>query len=166
MPQINSSPIFKENLSIEKSSFENEKNINKIEKPSLPEQKEGGFSENLGLEANSGKTDENPSQNIIFATNLQARKKERERQITKILEQDLEKIYIDLSSEKRQQFKIAGEKTVNEINVLLDKAKFKIKSVIILLKKWLSLIPNVNSFFLEKMAKIKSEEIIKLKNHG
>ena len=51
-----------------------------------------------------------------------------------ILEKDLEEIYTNLSPAKRREFKLAGEKTASQINLLLDKAKFKLKKIIDLLK--------------------------------
>ena len=45
----------------------------------------------------------------------------------------------------------------------MDKAKLKVKKVVNLIKKWLTMIPGVNKFFLEQEAKIKTDEIVKLK---
>ena len=87
----------------------------------------------------------------------------REKEIEKTLEVGLEDIYKNMSIEKRGEFKRAGEETADKINKLLEKTKVKAKKIINLIKKWLSLIPGVNKFFLEQEAKIKTDEIMKLK---
>jgi hypothetical protein len=46
----------------------------------------------------------------------------------------------------------------------LDKAKFKARQVIDLLKKWLSLIPGINLYFLEQEVKIKTDKIMKMRH--
>lgn len=100
---------------------------------------------------------------IVAISNTQRQKQQRKEQIEKILEKDLEDIYLNMSSEKQKEFKIAGEKTTEEINNLLDKAKIKIRKIISLIKEWLSIIPGINKFFLEQEAKIKADAIIKIK---
>jgi hypothetical protein len=45
----------------------------------------------------------------------------------------------------------------------MDSAKFKVKAIVDLIKKWLAIIPGVNKFFLEQEAKIKTDQIIALK---
>jgi len=57
----------------------------------------------------------------------------------------------------------AGEETARKIDVLLNRTRVKTEKIISLIRKWLSLLPGVNKFFLEKEAKKKAEEIIKLK---
>ena len=89
--------------------------------------------------------------------------REREEKVGKILEAGMEEIYLKLPANKQAEFKVKGEETIREINSLLGKAKVKVEKIISLIKKWLSLIPGVNKFFLEQEAKIKADEIIKLK---
>lgn len=100
---------------------------------------------------------------LISDTNNQRAKKEREEQIEKVLAEDLDDIFISLPKEKQLEFKLAGEKTAIEINTLLDRTKVKVKKIISLIKKWLLIIPGINVFFLEQEAKIKTDEIMKLK---
>lgn len=88
----------------------------------------------------------------------------RQKQIENVLSQGLEKIYLSMTLPKRREFKLAGERTAAEINRLFDKARVKIGRIVKLIKKWLSLIPGVNKYFLEQEAKIKADEIIKMKN--
>ena len=76
----------------------------------------------------------------------------------------MEDIFKEMPPDKRQEFKIAGERTAREINNLLDQAKIKIKKIIGLIRRWLELIPGINKFFLEQEAKIKTDEIMKIKH--
>ncbi|MBU0619829.1 MAG: hypothetical protein V1768_03785 [Patescibacteria group bacterium] len=98
---------------------------------------------------------------IVAAGNAQRQKQHRKEEIEKILEQDLEEIYLNMSTEKQEEFKKVGEATAQKINDLLDKTKIKIKTIINLIKKWLSIIPKINKFFLEQEAKIKADAIVK-----
>ncbi|MDD4271745.1 MAG: hypothetical protein PHF50_02980 [Patescibacteria group bacterium] len=87
----------------------------------------------------------------------------RQKQVENVLSEGLADIYLSLTPAKRQEFKIKGEQTANKINQLLAKAKINIGEIIELIKKWLSLIPGVNKYFLEQEAKIKADELIKLR---
>lgn len=90
----------------------------------------------------------------------------QQKQIEKILAQGLEDIYLSLKPERQKKFKQAGEETAVKINKILVKAKINIGAIIKLIKKWLSLIPGVNKYFLEQEAKIRAEEIVKMKNEN
>jgi hypothetical protein len=89
---------------------------------------------------------------------------EREKQIENFLAKDLEEIYLGLPLDKQVEFRKTGEETARKIEKLLEKTKISIGKIVSLIRKWLSLIPGVNKFFLEQEAKIKADEIIKLKN--
>lgn len=104
------------------------------------------------------------SAGIIAQTNEDVATKAREKKIEKILESGLEETYLKMPLAKQQEFKIVGEVTVKKINGLLNEAKVNINKIIDLIKKWLLIIPGVNKFFLEQEAKIKADEIIKIKN--
>ncbi len=95
---------------------------------------------------------------------MMAPQAKQQKQIEKVLAEGLEEIYLSLTPEKQKEFKIAGEETAKKINQLLAKAKVKIGDIIKLIKKWLSIIPGLNSYFLEQEAKIKADEILKMKN--
>ena len=85
------------------------------------------------------------------------------KEIESIMEKDIEEIYIQMPLSQQIKFKIKGEEIAIKINQLLSKTKFKVKKIIQLIKKWLSVIPGCNKFFLEQSSKIKADEIIKLK---
>jgi len=86
----------------------------------------------------------------------------RKKQIEAIMEEDLEEIYLKMPVAKQNEFKIVGEKTVNEINSLLKEIKLNIKRIVNLIIKWLMIIPGVNKYYVEQEAKIKTDEIIKI----
>lgn len=99
---------------------------------------------------------------LVAATQLANEYKEREKKIEKIMEENLAELYAGLSTEKKQEFKTAGERTAEQINQLLSGAKVQLKKIIALIVDWLKIIPGANRFFLEQEAKIKADEIIKL----
>jgi len=101
---------------------------------------------------------------IISISKAQSDRKRRQREIEKILEEDLEEIYLNLPVDRQKEFKAKGEETAEEINSLLDRAKIKAKKIIELIVKWLAIIPGVNRFFLEQEAKIKADEIVRMRN--
>jgi len=100
---------------------------------------------------------------MISIANAQKKRQQREKQIEKILEEDLDQVYMELSPPNQMRFRQAGEETANLINNLLDKAKVKVAKILKLIKKWLSIIPSINNFFLEQTAKIKTDKILKIK---
>lgn len=80
------------------------------------------------------------------------------------LAEGLEDTFLAMPPAKQQEFKKAGEETVQKINVLLDAAKVNVNKIVSLIKKWLSLIVGVNRFYLDQEAKIKADKIINLKD--
>lgn len=88
---------------------------------------------------------------------------EREQKIEEILSSGLDEVFLGLPTKKQAEFKEEGEKAVAQINNLLTKTKVSVEKIISIIKKWLSLIPRVNKFFLEQEAKIKADQIVKLK---
>jgi hypothetical protein len=89
---------------------------------------------------------------------------DRQKQIEKFLSRDLEEIYLSLPPEKKVEFKKAGEETAIKINKLLEKTKINLGKIVNLIKKWLAIIPGINKFFLEQEAKIRADEIFKMKS--
>jgi hypothetical protein len=87
----------------------------------------------------------------------------RQKEIEDLMSHDLRDIFLQLSPDKKLEFKNKGEETAREINNLLDKAKLEVGKIIDLLKKWLFIIPGLNKFFIEQEAKIKADEIVRLK---
>lgn len=106
-----------------------------------------------------------PAGGIIAASRQAQRMRERQKKIEALLEADLRDIYLKMDPEKRKEFRAAGERTAREINGLLEETKIRMKKIIALIKNWLALIPGVNKFFLEQEAKIKADEIMKIKRN-
>ncbi len=88
----------------------------------------------------------------------------RAKEIEKVLESNMEQIYFSLDSDQQKKFRVSGEETARAISRLLNETRIKIKKIINLVRKWLKQIPGANKFFLEQEAKIKADEIIKLKD--
>ena len=101
---------------------------------------------------------------IVAQSNVSQRLKQREKEIDQILSQGLEDMYLAMTPEKRQEFKRVGEETSRKINAMLSETKIKVNKIIDLIRNWLALIPGVNRFFLEQETKIKTDEILKLKD--
>jgi len=105
-----------------------------------------------------------PGSDLIGISNQQKAQRARQKEIEKIMEGNLEEAYLILPPDQQLKFKAEGEKTAIEISSLIDKGRASLKKIIELLKKWLSLIPGINKYFLEQEAKIKADKILEEKN--
>ncbi len=124
------------------------------------EQKERGiYSENL----KEKRKDTERTGGAALVPIISEKQKERKKKIEKVLAKGLEDAYMSMTPEKKREFKTVGEQTAGKISELLEKGKVKVKKIIELIKKWLALIPGVNRFFLEQEAKIKADEIMRIK---
>lgn len=85
------------------------------------------------------------------------------KEVENILAEDLADFYTKMDPVTQQQFKAQGEDTARTVNLLLSKAKVKIKEVVGHIVKWLKMIPGVNKFFIEQQAKIKADKLMALK---
>lgn len=81
-------------------------------------------------------------------------------EIDGILEEGLEEIYLNMSKEQQQNFKIKGEETTAKINGLLKETKIKVRKIVEAIVDWLKLITGVNKFFIKQTAKIKTDKIL------
>lgn len=90
----------------------------------------------------------------------------RRKQVESILSDNLAEVYQGLTREQQLNFKTVGEKTAAQINTLLSETRVKVNKIINLIKFWLSYLPGMNKYFLEKEAKIKADAIIQLKKGG
>lgn len=97
---------------------------------------------------------------IVSASNRQLEAEERVKKIERILEKDMDSIYLGLSEDKKREFKAFGEQTARQIDFLVESGKATARKIIDLIKKWLQIVPGINRFFLEQEAKIKSDEIL------
>ena len=101
---------------------------------------------------------------MLFRSVTLTPKEQEIKAIESILSDGLGDLYKNLPVQRQQEFKKKGEETAGKIAVLLQNAKTKIKKIINLIKNWLSMLPGVNKFYIEKEAKIKAEKLANLKN--
>jgi len=80
--------------------------------------------------------------------------------IERILEENLADLYFSLDEGHRRIFKEEGEKTAQQIEMVIKRGKSVLVKIIELIKHWFKLIPGVNKFFIEQEAKIKAEKIL------
>ena len=83
-----------------------------------------------------------------------------EEDIEGILAKGLDKVFLSMDAGTQQEFKKKGEETSQAIVILLQKAKLRVKKIINLIVSWLKIIPQVNKYYIEQEAKIKTEEIL------
>ena len=83
--------------------------------------------------------------------------------IEDIMEEDLSEMYTTMPPQAKKEFRKKGEETAVEIEGLMYKVKVKSKKIFKLLFSWLKIIPGVNKYFLEQEAKLKTDEIMHIK---
>lgn len=128
----------------------NQPSLNRIDQ-NLPEQREG----EAGTEIKSTTTTNAQQQTLV--------KNEELIEIEKILESGLNDLIVNLPEYQQREFINRGEKAAQEIEVLIHEAKIKVFKIIEVIIKWLQSIPGANKFFIEKEAKIKADQVIKIK---
>ena len=82
--------------------------------------------------------------------------------VEKIMSDGLEKVFVEMSPEEQQKFKIKGEETAIKIWQTLQSAKIQVQKIIDLIRGWLKMVPGINRYFLEQETKIKTDKIIEL----
>lgn len=102
--------------------------------------------------------------NIVSLSQQRKANAQRAKEIEKILEKDLDDIYLAMPQAKRLEFKNAGEKAIAQVNGLIEAGKLTMKKLVDLIRSWLAIIPGVNKFFLEQETKIKADKIMKINN--
>ncbi len=78
------------------------------------------------------------------------------------MSEGLEKVFVDMSPEEQEKFKVKGEETAIKIWQVLQSAKIQVQKIIDLIRDWLKLVPGINRYFLEQETKIKTDKIIEL----
>lgn len=158
-PEVEKIPVD----AVEKVDFGQEK-IKTPEQESSPEQNIENDSEKI---ENLPREGEGEIGGIVSVGKVATTQTKRIKEIEEILQdEDTVEAYLAMTPEKRQEFKKVGEETSRKINELMDKTKVKVKKIVDLICKWLSLIPGVNNFFIEQEAKIKADELLKLKRES
>lgn len=83
--------------------------------------------------------------------------------VQRILAQGLYETYAQLPPALQQKLKVEGEATASRIAVLLTEVKVRVSRIIRLIRRWLSLIPGVNRYYLEQEAKLKADALLALR---
>lgn len=89
-------------------------------------------------------------------------KSETRKQVEKILEADLAEVYKTLDDKHKEDFQNKGRKLASDLETLIETLKAKARTILELIREWLSVIPGVNRFFLEQESKIKTDRIMTL----
>jgi len=85
--------------------------------------------------------------------------------IENIMAEGLNQVFLEMDKAQQKKFKEAGEETAKKINKLLMKAKASAEKIVVLIRRWLSMVPRINRFFLEQEVKIKADKILKIKKN-
>ena len=93
-----------------------------------------------------------------------SRKSETLHRIEDIMSEDMTAIYKELPPDVKAQFKEQGEVVAKEVEGMMFKVKVHSKTVFKLVFGWLRIIPHVNKYFLRQEAKLKTDELMKLKD--
>lgn len=80
--------------------------------------------------------------------------------IEQMLADDLGKVYEKMSPDLQKKFRAKGEEVARKIHTLIKRAHAHAKTILVLIRNWLRMIPGVNRFFLEQEAKIKTDNIL------
>lgn len=86
-----------------------------------------------------------------------------QKQVEQVLEEGLGDLYRKLDPAAQVKFRHEGEVTAVRIAEILGQVKVKVIEIMRLLRRWLSLLPGVNSLFVESQAKLKAEKLLRLK---
>lgn len=93
----------------------------------------------------------------------ESQKSETLEKIEDIMEEDLAEMYATMPEDRKQLFKKQGEETAKEIEGMMYKVKVKSKKMFKLMFSWMKIIPGVSKYFLEQEAKLKTDELMHLK---
>lgn len=99
-----------------------------------------------------------------LASNISYEEKQVEA-IENIMAEGMDQVFLKMNPTQQKKFKTEGEKTAKKINRLLMKAKLSAEKVVLLIRRWLSMVPRINRFFLEQEVKIKADKILKIKKN-
>lgn len=78
-----------------------------------------------------------------------------------ILEEDLEEYVTKMPEATRERFENKGREIATRISNMVRSGKVQNKRVVLLIREWLLTIPAVNKFFMEQVAKIKTDSVLK-----
>lgn len=83
--------------------------------------------------------------------------------IEHVMEERLEDVFRQMPPDVKLEFKRKGEETATQIENMLYQVKVQSKKIFQLLLDWLRIIPGVNKYFLDQEAKLKTDELLRVK---
>lgn len=83
--------------------------------------------------------------------------------VQRILSEGLRETYVQLPPALQARFKAEGERTASTIAKLLTEVKVQVGRIIVLIRRWLAIIPGVNRYYLEQEAKLKADAVLALR---
>lgn len=88
-------------------------------------------------------------------------KTDERKEIESLLSEGLQDVYLAMTPQQQEQFRVKGEQTATAIEEMVTQFKASARKVVQLIRSWLNTIPGVNKYFLEQESKIKTDEIMK-----
>ena len=90
-------------------------------------------------------------------------KDEVQMKIEKILEENLEEAFAEMTPIEQAAFGVHGDQVAVTVRTLLTEANIKVKMIFETILNWLRMLPGVNFFFIEQEAKIKTDKLLALR---
>lgn len=87
------------------------------------------------------------------------------KRVEDILSDGMGSAYASMDQVTQQKFKAVGETTAVTITRMLGQTKIQVKKIVQLILVWLRIIPNVNAFYLEQEAKIKTDALMRMNSN-
>lgn len=87
-----------------------------------------------------------------------------QQQVENILEDGMSNAYQMMDVPTQHKFRTVGESTAVAIVNLLTQTTIQARKIVLLILRWLKIIPHINPYYLEEEAQIKAAKIIKLKH--
>ncbi|MBI3956913.1 MAG: hypothetical protein HY340_02890 [Candidatus Kerfeldbacteria bacterium] len=84
------------------------------------------------------------------------------KEVEGILSDGLDDAYGSMDALTQKEFKEEGERAAEQIRSLLEQTKVKVRNIIKILTRWLTMIPGVSRLFVEQEAKIKTDRLLSL----
>ncbi|PJE75987.1 hypothetical protein COV04_01945 [Candidatus Uhrbacteria bacterium CG10_big_fil_rev_8_21_14_0_10_48_11] len=100
---------------------------------------------------------------VETAENSAAVKSQSLQEIEEVLTENLSEVYAGLSPKDRFIVKTKGEETAFKIRMLLRQASVKFYSIFQLVISWLKAIPGLNRPFIEQEAKLKADQLLRMR---
>lgn len=82
--------------------------------------------------------------------------------IEEVLAEDLGDVFRSMPPNEQVAFRAEGVRAASTIEMLITSFTAKAKQLLGIVRTWLGMIPNVNTFFLEQESKLKTDELIRL----